>query len=230
MNYKDSDQVREEHISKLGQNFGSICNALRNECVWVNLKWQKYVGLFGTNKKRIDILNRTAPSFWVVQGALWDDTLLHLCRLTDPPKSMGRNNLTIQLLPAQIEDEAFRQEIQTLIGEAVETTGFARDWRNRNIAHRDLSLKLNEGVEPLESANRSKVKQAIVAICNVINEINLHYFDASIHFEPIEQPGGVRALLIHLNRSCLFEEKQLERIKSGNFLPEDLNDEAVSID
>ena len=231
MSYQDSEQVKDEHISKLGEDFGSIYNALYNECVWVNLKWQKYTGLFGTSEKRLEILNRTAPTFFgVVQGALWDDTLLHLCRLSDPPKSMGKDNLTIQLLPPYITDESFRNEISTLINEAIDVTSFARDWRNRLIAHKDLTLKLDKAIIPLKSASRLKVKQAIQATCKVINEISLKYFDASIVFEPFEQPGGVRDLLIHLNRSVFFEEKREQRIRNKQFLPEDLHDEALSID
>jgi len=231
MTYKNADEVKQDHVAKLGKEFGEIYNALNNECIWVNLKWQKFVGLFGENEKRITILNKSAPRFfWVVQGALWDDTLLHLCRLTDPPQSVGRDNLTIQLLPRFIKEINFRDDIEKLITKAVNTVDFARDWRNRLIAHKDLLLKLEMNVEPLKPASRLKVRLAIEAICNVINEISIHYFDASVLFQPFEQPGGVRDLLIHLNRSVLFEEKRNQRIRNHQFLPEDLHDEAVEID
>jgi hypothetical protein len=228
---ESSDEVKQKEISILGKELGEIYHALCNECFWVNLKWRKYVDLFGTSEKRLDILSKSAPNFfWVVQGSLWDDTLLHICRLTDKPKSRGRDNLTIKAIPPLINAEAFRQEVDNLIKHADEKVGFARDWRNRLIAHKDLLLKLERNPEPLQPASRLRVREAIEAICGVVNAVSLHYLDASIYFQPVEPPGGVHELLIHLNRSVIFEEKKHERIKNGQYLPEDLHDEALDID
>jgi hypothetical protein len=59
-------------------------------------KWQTAMQLFGEEKARIDLLNKTAQSFFfVVQVTLRDDVFLTLSRFTDPLKSAGQDNLVI---------------------------------------------------------------------------------------------------------------------------------------
>src|SRR3990172_2638130 len=95
-----ADEVEEEHLDKLGPDLGPVYHALWNECAWLHVKWQQYKELYGTKPERIDLLNNTARVFFrVVEDSLWADILLHLTTLTDPPKSVGKENLTICRLP-----------------------------------------------------------------------------------------------------------------------------------
>ena len=56
-------------------------------------KWNDFVELFGTKETRIDLLNGSAPRFFrIVQNVLWEETLLHLARLTDSPDSVGKRS------------------------------------------------------------------------------------------------------------------------------------------
>jgi hypothetical protein len=99
--------------------------------------------VFGTSKERIDFLNEAAPDFFAsLQSTLWDDVLLHLCRLTDPAKSAGKPNLTLQCLPALISNPSLRKNVEDLLEQAKEKTAFAREWRNRRLAHREFRLVL----------------------------------------------------------------------------------------
>jgi AbiU2 len=84
-----------------------------------------------------------------VQDSLWEDTLLHLSRITDRPETGGRENLTIQRLPGLVTDTALATELRTLVEQAVTRSAFARKWRNRRIAHSDLALAIKEGAMPL---------------------------------------------------------------------------------
>jgi hypothetical protein len=64
------------------------------------------VVLFGTKPERIDLLNKAAPAlFHMIQERLWDTTLLNIVRLTDPPMSAGRSNLTVTRLPSLITEK-----------------------------------------------------------------------------------------------------------------------------
>jgi hypothetical protein len=153
-------EVREHHRLVLGDALGSVYYELYNQFYWLQLKWQQYGELFGTSSKRIDLLNEAAPSFFhVVQDALWDDLLIHISRLTDGPKSRGRENLTFAVLPDLIEAK-FQPEIRHLVDQAITSAAFARDWRNRRIAHHDLQLALGGSAEPLSHASRLAVGEA----------------------------------------------------------------------
>ena len=97
-----NDEVRAETVAALGSPLGELFHSLENQLVWVHLKWQEYLQLFGDSQQRVDLLNSTAPAFFhELQRALWEDILLHLCRLTDKLKSAGKPTLTLrQLAPA----------------------------------------------------------------------------------------------------------------------------------
>jgi hypothetical protein len=132
----------------MGEDLGRFYHALSNELAWLYLKWGEYEALFGTKPSRIDLINKAAGEFFrIIQDGLWEDALLHIARLTDSPRSVGKDNLSIRGLPALIEKPELRQTVQELVDVALQKTGFARDWRNRHIAHKDLKLALCKGAE-----------------------------------------------------------------------------------
>jgi AbiU2 len=142
--YQTAEEVKTANIAKMGEPLGVLYSALWQAVTTIHFYWREYVELFGTKPERIDLLNRAAPTFFrMLQDELWESSLLHLARLTDPATSQGkadRSNLTIQALPALIADAKLKGEVDKLIAEAKKQTEFCRDWRNRHIAHRDLKL------------------------------------------------------------------------------------------
>lgn len=130
--YSTTEEVKQEHIEKLGDNLGSLFHELSNEVAWLYIKWEEYVELFGNAPSRIDLLNQSAPLFFrIVQDSLWENVLLHITRLTDPPisgkKSSGRKNLSIQCLSVLV-DEEIKETITKQINNAIEKSSFCRDW------------------------------------------------------------------------------------------------------
>jgi hypothetical protein len=158
-------EAKEEHIARMGERLGSIYDALWQEVARIHVKWEEYVTLFGTNPERIELMNRSAASFFLtVQDSLWEAVLLHIARLTDPPRSMGKSNLSLRSLAEEVSTSAIGLDVAKLVAEASTHSDFARDWRNRQFAHKDLALALGQQVEPLAHASRAAVKQALTAI------------------------------------------------------------------
>jgi len=88
MAHLTSEESLEKYINEMGQDLGSVFHALNDELAWLYMKWGEYLELFGTKPTRIDLVNQAAgPFFRVVQDTLWEDTLLSIARLIDPPKS-----------------------------------------------------------------------------------------------------------------------------------------------
>ena len=115
---------------------------LEDELTWLHLSWNEYKTLYATSQKRVDLLNATAPNFFVhYEDSVWRETLLHLCRLTDPPKSVGKNNLTVLRLPSVIDDAKLMAKVQQEAQAAAQAAAFARDWRHRRIAHGSLAAR-----------------------------------------------------------------------------------------
>lgn len=97
-----AEETKRHYIAKMGEELGSLYYALWQEVVWLHVEWAEYVELYiyGTKPSRIALLNEAAPSFFrLVQDGLFETAVLKIARLTDPPKSVGKPNLTVQQLP-----------------------------------------------------------------------------------------------------------------------------------
>ena len=159
---KTAQQVRDEHLSVLGQDLGSLYHALYNEVTWLHAKWNQYRILFAESPARIELLNDVAGFFFrVIQDVLWEDIVLHLARLTDPPQSVGKDNLTLLRLAEAVKEPALSLEVKNLAEQAKAAADFARVWRNRHLAHRDLALAVDDRATPLPGISREKIDRAL---------------------------------------------------------------------
>ncbi len=205
----------------LGEQFG----ALWQEVAWLYLKWGEYVDLFGTKPSRIKLLNNAASGFFrVVENVLWEDTLLHIARLTDPAQSHGKGkwtNLTIQALPGLV-DASIEKSIADFVDVAVQRADFCRDWRNRHIAHRDLALALKGSAKPLKPASRKKVRDAMEAMVDVLSAISEHYRSSQSMFEVHGHSRGAESLLFVIDDGLKADAERLDRMRRHEVRPEDI--------
>lgn len=216
---KDTQQ---QFVGAMGPDLGTLFWGLWNECAWLHRKWGEYLVLFGTEPERVELLNAAAPSFFrLVQHSLGHDVLLRICRLTDPPKSAGKENLTLRRLPALVAPQ-IRRCSEVLVDKALCACQFARDWRNRRIAHRDLALALEEGATPLAPARRQDVDGALDSIVALLDAIQLYYQEATTAYRMGPAVGGAEALLDVLRDGLEADEQRRKRLSGGKPLPEDL--------
>ncbi len=207
----------------MGDSLGKLFHELWQEVAWLYMKWGEYVTLFGTKPSRIDLMNKAAPHFFrIVQDSFWEDTILHIARLTDPPQSMGKENLSIQRLPLMVTDDDLKQNLKEKIKIAKTTSEFCRDWRNRRIAHRDLKLAIEDGITTLQPASRETIKKSLSSIVDVLNLITLHYQNSTSFFELPNAYGGGEELLYFIDNGLRLDAERRARVKSGKFNEGDL--------
>ena len=179
---ESSEDIRESYRTQLGTEFGDAFHGLRNAWAWSLLRRDEFRELF-TRAEDVSLLNAlTGGGFtWDIQNVLWDDLLLRVCRLTDPPKSAGKHNLTVQRLPefCKQHDAALSDQVQCLVEAAVKKAEFARDWRNRRISHSDLATVVGNA-EPLAPASLQNVTSALDAVHAVLNTISNELLNAEI--------------------------------------------------
>src|SRR3990172_1790101 len=138
--HRSPDEVEADRLKVLGPDLGPLFHALDNEVSWIHGKWKEFRRLYAF-PKTVELLNGVAPFFFrVVQDTLWHDVLLHVARLTDPPKSMGKPNLTLLRLSDALPTGPLADEVRRMVELAGTKASFARDWRNRHLAHSDLHL------------------------------------------------------------------------------------------
>jgi hypothetical protein len=207
-----SDELEQERVATMGSDLGRRYHALWNELVWLNMKWREFETLFAHSGQRLELLNEVAPHyFWQQQITLWEDMLLGLARITDPPLSVKKTNLSIQALDKVVPDPVLAQEVRDLAAAAVSSCGFARDWRNRRLAHNDLDLMLNQAAVPLAAGNRKDVQDALEAIGRVLSRIHSFYEpNSEVVWAPLGVYGGADALVAYLERAVQAKDQQRE--------------------
>lgn len=221
-----AEEDRLKNIDAMGEQVGSIYSLLWQELAWLYLTWAEYVALFGTKESRVTLLNGAAPAFTrIVQDSLWEGIILHIARLTDPPKSMGKSNLSVRAFEEALTDDVLKVRVGSSVKEALDASDFCRDWRNRHLAHRDMHLALRTGGEPLKPASRLKVREALGALADVLNVLSRYYFNSTTFFDLDVRvgggSGGAMSLLYYIDMGVEAERVREERLKSGNFDPND---------
>lgn len=192
---------------------------LGQDVSWLHIDWIEFKKIFAASDRRVALLNATAGRFFArFERTSWDDTLLHLCRLTDPQKSSGRRNLTIKRLPPLVQSTELRSEVERLVAEVVMNTDFARDWRNRRLAHRDLDRALQPDLHPLAEASREHVEKALASLRSLLNCIELNYENSTTAYDHvIAADNGAEALLYYLSSG--LEAEELRRKEDRRWKP-----------
>lgn len=206
--YKRVDQCKTEHVQHMGGALGALFNSLYSDLVWLHIKWAEYVELFGTKPERVDLLNSAAPNFFgIMQGVLLENIILHVARLTDPPRSFGKHNLTIRALPAAVSSN-IAASVDHQVTEALKHSEFCGDWRDRYIARNDLALALGQAA-PLKDASREKLHSTLHAIGDVPNVVSGHYGLSPTAFEHTVPAWG-RSATAGSARGWNFDKKKFD--------------------
>lgn len=220
--HQSPTEVEQEHLQAMGPTLGPIYHALYNEVAWLHAKWLEYRKLFAKSAQRIDLLNETAGFFFgVVQDVLWKDVLLHIARLTDPAKQGKYENLTLFQLPNIVPKPELVIELCQLIEVAKTSSKFARDWRNKRLAHHDLAITLDLQAVPLPGVSRQHVEETLASFRAVLNHLHAHYFQSEVAFEHFLTHDDADTLVHHLSVAKQTEEQRRERLAQGRPLSED---------
>ena len=142
-------------------------------------KWGIFRQLFVSGEHVVALLNRVAPGFFrVCEDLLADDVLLSISRLGDPKRTGRADNLSLEQLIHSIDTGRYpdlRREVDQLFRVMRDKCAFARDHRNKRIAHNDLSTKLH--AEPLSSPTTTNVEAALESMRALMNAIEKYFHE-----------------------------------------------------
>jgi len=178
---------------------GALCFELREEVDWLRSKWLEFRELFAKGPARIELLNTVASNFFCfLNKLLFEDGMLHLCRLTDPPGKARQENLTVCRLAYLITEpkSKFPKQVRQGVDEAVAKCEFARRWRNKRLAHSDLASLRGKSVSPFPEVTAKNIEEAVNSIDKLLASVERHYDIQKPLLAP--DPFGARSLLSYL--------------------------------
>ena len=169
------------------------------EIILLHDRWTMFRQLF-VEEQTIKLLWRSAHSFfYLCHYAFLHETILNICRLTDPAKTGKCDNISLKRLveevKTQLPKDSHSHDLDKLWSEADSATSFARQSRNKLLAHSDLETYRNLLNHTLEEVTRDKVGKALGAIAAVINEVEKIYSLQTIDFKGRVIEGDANALL-----------------------------------
>ena len=204
---KTPEEVKDEYLRLMGDDLGRLFHELTSEENWLRDKWAVFQELFQRSQERLDLLDRTASHFFCsLRKLLFEDAMLHLSRLTDPSVSIGKTNLTVKRLPASISDPELKASVETAIDDLVKNCEFARDMRNRWLAHTDLKTARREHPHTLPAVMPEDIARALQCLRAVLLLIEEHY-----SFPPtltLRDPWGAEALVHRLQIAARTEDER----------------------
>jgi hypothetical protein len=239
--YRTPEKIKQNYVQCMGASLGARFYSLYHEIAMMYLEFTEFESLFvekGENSNKIELLNKTAPTlFCVVQKKLIEGIILHITRITDPPRSKRGEHecLSISRLPKLIKEKKLEgakekdcdveekmereilQPIRKLINDTIEHAVFAREYRNKFIAHSEIQKTL-ENVNPIEQVTLAKMRVVINDIIEVFNKV-LKLFDRSkVEFENSLGIKGAESLFVIIESGLKAQTERKKRILAGDIV------------
>ena len=177
---------------------------IRYEIYTLHAKWGQFVSLYG-KKANVEILNAVAPGFFrLVQDTFVDDVILSIGRLLDPPKSVGKDDLSLDHLVQHIDGASYpslrisvEQALFSIRGKASQLKVI----RNKLLAHNSLIEKQVGSASLYSNVSRNVIEEVINEISALLNLIEGVYDNAETGYEFARDfPGGSEVLIERLKR------------------------------
>jgi hypothetical protein len=220
---RSNEEVRLQWEEAMGRELGQRAHALSNELTYTNWRWTQYVKLYASGPKKVELLNEAAPLFFrFVQDIFFEETVLSIARLTGPRKSAGQENLSIGGLADLIIDREVRSRVQEKTADARSASEFAVPWRNKRLAHRDLSLSLKLS-PPLDSIGIQRVTDSLRAIGVVLNEVQMSFKLGVTAYSSSPLAGDADALLMTMQHGLRRQRDQEACWARGEMHEDDRN-------
>jgi len=189
---------------------------LEGDLVSVHEEWIMYCQLFGTNQRRIDLMNDTVPTFMANLQALWLDWItLSICRLAgDKSRIAGHDLSVIAVLHEQLDRTTHPQlgsRLDMAFMEVQRTCSILQTHRHNRIAHRNRAIYVNATSHELPS--RAQIENALAAVGYYLNTFREEFLGSPHYFKRLAMLDDADTLLHCLLRA--HEYDKLERESPG---------------
>ena len=184
------------YSEELPENIRDVFMWLCQDVASLQHKWDFWLELFGKSENT-DLLSELAPtSFNIILETLQNDITMAICRLSDPPKSMGQENLSFATL-AQNCDEI--EGIENLVTEFRKICEPARHRRNKRVGHRDLNSIIKPLEYPLQGLSKEHIDTIVKTAADILNFVLQYDENAEMYFHTIS-PGNAKTLMYWLKK------------------------------
>lgn len=204
--------MKTEFIASFPSGTGELAHELWRIIANLHLNWKNYRALFGTSPERIEVLNWAASSFFrLLDGILRHNVMLAIARLTDPAKSRGHDNTSIEKLIELLKPSADPEFLKVWNQKLAALKTYReplRKIRNRLLAHDDLATSLRYHAEPLPGISRAYIEGALEQIRDLFGDIEEKFRGSRTHHEVVISHDDAESLIYVLENARKQEEQR----------------------
>ncbi|MBK7438666.1 MAG: hypothetical protein IPI77_18385 [Saprospiraceae bacterium] len=215
MSTNSAEVTKQGYIDKMGVEFGKVFHSLRNELIWLSIKWMEFQILY-TKESRVALLNKAAPVFsHMLQNILLENIILSMAKITDQEKSGKYKSITTLLLPGYIDNVDLKHRIDLTVKKLSSLSKSFKDLRDKKIAHKDFSWQLNDTGTNFFWPSLESIREFLTLCYEMMNEIELYYMQATTMYN-IDHMTGSLHLLYAVENGLRFDNLRLEMAKQGD--------------
>lgn len=189
-----------------------LFKVVNDEVTWLHTIWELFNQLYWSGAENFEIMDATAPQFFVIlRTMMFEEMILIVNRLTDPPITLGKANASLERLIEQVNKETHTALVISLQGKLASiraSSTMYRTWRNKRVSHNDLSIALEkEGTLP--HIMRGEAQIVVREIAEFMNEFSLAILDSSQAYVPfLAAHGDGVALMRYLKEAVKKRENE----------------------
>lgn len=202
-------------MTSIPKDIDEVYKELKTEIIWLHGRWIVYRQLFAESEKRVDLLNECASAFfYIIQDVLLGEVQVSLSKLTDPARSGRFDNLSLEQLQARLAahgDQALAAQTRSVLDTLHSKCKPFRAWRNKQLAHLDLTTAMKSSPDPLPGISRQMIEEALALVREFMNKIERHYRDSEVGYEGFIMQSAGEALVGMLRYGLRYEELLKER-------------------
>ena len=192
-----------------------VFEELHQQISWLHANWLIFEQLFATGEERVELLNEFAPIFFrLCQDSFSDNVILSIARLTDPPKSAGKDTLSFEQLIAKVDSAKYPDLRSTLSQQFTDlktSCQSIRNVRNRRLAHNDLLIALSLDPNPLPDILKDEVDDILRRIRELMNAVWAYFNpDSELGYDVI-MPNDGEAIVAALEKAKKYREISRQR-------------------
>jgi hypothetical protein len=204
-------------MSKIPADIDEIFHELKTEITWLHARWIMYRQLFANSPQRIDLLNECASTFfYTIQDVLIGEVQIAMSKLTDRARTVRHENLSLEQLQERVENHGetgLQPTLRKILDELHQKCQPFRTWRNKRLAHLDLTTVMQSVLNPLPGISRQMIEEALELVRKYMNTIQRHYEEGETAYEHFIMTATDGEALISMLKYGLRYEQLLEQQK-----------------
>jgi AbiU2 len=201
----------------LPAELANVFEELNQNISWLHANWLIFEQLFAAGEERVELLNEFAPIFFrLCQDSFSDNVILSIARLTDPPKSMGKDTLSFEQLISKVDPTKYPNLRSTLSQQCADLKACCksiRDVRNRRLAHNDLHIALGSHSNLLPDILKDEIDDVLRRIRELMNTVWVYFNPDSELGYDVVMPNDGEAIILALEKAKKYRE--ISRLRYG---------------